>query len=230
MEFTLLFAAALGIASMWLAIRLTPGLSERVEDPFGVLLGASMVGLFAGRLGAMILTGTNPITHLPDILLVRGGVDTGVASVAVMAALWWAHKKNFLTTADALTASALIGLAGWQAGCLLRGACLGTSTNVPWAIASESGIGRHPTEIYAAIGFLIAAWLLRRASPPAGRTAALGLIAASAVRLATEPLRPTLGNGATWWYVTGLAVGAVALIAVRNRDRQSKAQDDADVR
>lgn len=229
MEFTLLFAAALGMAGMWLAVRRSPDLADRVNDPFGVLLGASMAGLLLGRLGAMVLTGTNPLTHPADILLVRGGVDTGIATIGALGAIWWGHRKTFLPTLGALSVSALVGLAGWQAGCLFRDACLGTTSDLPWAIAAESGIGRHPTELYAAFGFLVSAWLVSRLNAWAGQTAAAGLILASTVRLLTEPLRPTLGSGATWWYVAGIAVGVAILVAHRKAWHQATNIDTAAV-
>jgi len=213
MEFTLLYAAVFGIGAMWLSLRLSPKVGSVVSDPFGVLMAAAMTGLFAGRLGAMILTGTNPLTHPADILLVRGGVDTGVASMAALGAIWWTNRTNFVKSADALAASALFGLAGWQAGCLFRDACLGTTSDLPWAMSSASGFTRHPTEIYAAIGFLIVGSLIRRAWPPrnAGYLAALALVYASLIRLVTEPLRPVLGNGAIVWYLLGTAVGLAAI-------------------
>lgn len=213
MEFTLLYAAILGVGVMWFSLRLSPKVASVVDDPFGVLMAAAMTGLFAGRLGAMILTGTNPLTHLPDILLVRGGIDTGIASAAAIGAIWWSNRTNFAEAADALAASALFGLAGWQAGCVFRDACLGTTSDVPWAISSASGITRHPTELYAAIGFGIAGFMLRRGWPPRnpGLLASLALVSASLIRLATEPLRPVLGNGAIVWYLLGAAVGLAAM-------------------
>ena len=70
---------------------------------------------------------------------------------------------------------------------------------------------RHPVEIYAALLLLMAvAGLLamrnRSLLPPAA-AAASALAAAAAVRLATEPLRPTLGNGPVGWYWLGLITG-----------------------
>ena len=49
-------------------------------DPNG-----AVVGLFAGRLASMIGSGINPLTSPFDILIVRGGVATGLAALAALA-------------------------------------------------------------------------------------------------------------------------------------------------
>lgn len=229
MEFTLVWAAATGVALMWIWVRTTPGIGESVDDPFGTLLGAAMVGLIAGRLSAMAFSGTNPFTHPADILLIRGGVDTGMAAVGALGAMAWMARTNPVPVLDALAAPSLAGLAGWHLGCVWRGACLGTATELPWAVASSgSPIGRHPTELYAAAVLLASAWLLRRAwragRLPTGLVGALGLGLASSSRLVTEPLRLSLGAGATGWYVTGsvIGLGAAAVVFLTRRAKGAK--------
>ena len=84
MEFTLLWAALTAVALGWMALRLTPALSGGDADR---LMGAAAAGLVAGRLGAMILAGVNPITHPLDIIIIRAGVDTRVAAIAALVTL-----------------------------------------------------------------------------------------------------------------------------------------------
>lgn len=224
MEFTLAFAASTGVLFMWLAIRATPTVTGVVDDMFGELLGGAVFGLVAGRLAAMALAGTNPIGHPSDILLVRGGVDTGAAALAAVAALAWMSRRRLLPSLDAEAAPILFGLAGWHLGCVWRSACLGTATELPWAMSEPgSEIGRHPTEIYTGVLLFLAAWLVRRlwkrGARVSGVVASLGLAAASLARLATEPLRPALGSGATGWYVAGSVIGLVGLIVLQWRER-----------
>ncbi|NIR61686.1 MAG: hypothetical protein GWO02_20450, partial [Gammaproteobacteria bacterium] len=121
---------------------------------------------------------------------------------------------------DGLAAASLAGLAGWHAGCLARDACLGAASDVPWAMTQPgSAIGRHPVEIYAAIALAAAAialswWRSARHATP-GAAAGLALAAAGAVRLLTEPLRPSLTTGPVLWYGAAVVVGLVITRAVR---------------
>ncbi len=123
MEFTLLFAAATALAAMWIANRMA---RPDVEKPTDLLIGAAAVGLFVGRLAAMVIDGVNPITNPGDIIIVRAGVDTGFATVGALAALAWATRAGLPRVSDLLAPAAVAGLAGWHAGCVWRDACLGT--------------------------------------------------------------------------------------------------------
>lgn len=216
MEFTLLWAALLGAGAMWAMLKLEKRLGllpDSRSDWFDLLIGSAVVGLVVGRLAAMILTGTNPFTHLADIILIRGGVDTGFASLAALLYLLWATRRSGLVSLDAVGPAALAGLAGWHGGCLFRGTCLGTRSDLPWTWAEPgSDLTRHPTELYAALLFLVAAFgllMLLRRSTPNGLVAGLGLTSAGLIRLLTEPLRPSLGSGPVWWYAAAFAIGAV---------------------
>ena len=214
MEFTLLWAALLGVAAMWAMLRVEERrglLPDTRADWFDLLIGSAVIGLVVGRLAAMILTGTNPLTHLADIILIRGGVDTGFASLATLLYLLWATRRSGLVPLDAVAPAALAGLAGWHSGCLFRGTCLGSRSNLPWTWAEPgSDLTRHPTELYAALLFLAAAVgvlllldRMRRGGVPAGLT----LAAAGLIRLITEPMRPSIGSGPIWWYTAAIVAG-----------------------
>lgn len=219
MEFTLLWAALTGVGFAWIALRIWPeNLPERAID---YLISAALVGLVAGRLTAMIAAGVNPITNPGDIIIVRGGVSTAAASLAFLGSLIWAGRGR-PTISDAVSVATLAGLAGWHAGCLWRGACLGAPSNLPWAWAQEGSlVTRHPVELYAALGLLAAAVVVSRLPwAPWLRTGA-GIASAGLIRLITEPLRPSISGGPLWWYAAAVAVGAalVAFSLPRRRDR-----------
>jgi prolipoprotein diacylglyceryltransferase len=216
MEFTLLWAALLAVAAMWAMLRIEGRLGllpDSRSDWFDLLIGSAVVGLVAGRLAAMILTGTNPLTHLGDVILIRGGVDTGFASLATILYLLWATRRSGLVSLDAVGPAVLAGLAGWHGGCLFRGTCLGTRSDLPWTWAEPgSDLTRHPTELYAALLFLAGAAgvvLLLRRRARSGAAASIALALAGVIRLATEPIRPSLGPGPIWWYTAALVAGAV---------------------
>jgi prolipoprotein diacylglyceryltransferase len=227
MEFTLLWAAVTGVGLALLMagwekrLGLIPAETGNLSD---LMLGAAVTGLITGRLAAMFLAGTNPLTHPGDIIIVRSGVDTGFASLGALTFVSLTSRRHLAGTIDALGPAAMAGLAGWHAGCLYRGACLGTTSSLPWALAQEgSSVTRHPVEIYAALLFLTASltllWWLRRGVPWSGAAGAAAVSMAGAIRLATEPLRPSLGPGPIGWYLAAVGIGMIGVVAARFRAR-----------
>jgi len=218
LEFTLLFAAAIGVGAGSIALRWEAARGNAADcaaDLWDVLVSAVVVGLFVGRLAAMIGSGINPLTSLGDILIIRGGVATGPATVAGLLMVAILARGEIVAVADALAVAALASLGGWHLGCLARDACPGATTDLPWAMTQAgSEIGRHPVELYAAVIFLVAAaglGLYRKRRIPPGVAASVAMLIAAGGRLATEPYRLSLSGGPVWWY--GVAMGA-ALVAM----------------
>jgi len=231
MEFTLLAAAALGAGGVY-AMLWWEGRRGNAARCAGNLWDAALVavvaGIFGGRIVAMILAGTNPLTHPGDILIVRAGVSTVGASLVAVATFLWSYRREPLAAADAIAAAALAGLAGWHAGCLFRpGGCLGTASDLPWAWAQPgSDVTRHPVEVYAAVALIVAAILLARwkahGRPRAGVPASLAVAVAGGVRLLTEPLRPSLGGGPVWFYALATVVGAIGIVVFTLQARRAR--------
>lgn len=229
MEFTLLFAAAMALAAASLALRWEAARGNAAtcaSDLWEVLISAALVGVFVGRLAAMISSGVNPLANPGDILIVRGGVATGPATLAALATIAFLARHELIAVADALAVAALASLGGWHLGCLARDACLGTPSDLPWAMTQPgSSVSRHPVELYAAAALLVAGAALavirkRRLNP--GLAAGIALTVAASVRLVTEPMRPTLGTGPVWWYLAGTAAGLVATgVAWRRQPTQA---------
>lgn len=214
MEFTLLFAALTGVGCAWIGVRIQRrrGLLSEVDKPADVLIGGIGVGVIVGRLVSMALSGVNPITNPADILLVRGGVDTAAASAAALATVVWALRDQ-PTALDALAPAALAGLAGWHAGCVWTGTCLGSATGGDWGLTLPgSDVGRHPTEIYAAVILLAGALAVGRLRAPLRATGAAIAIAGLA-RLATEPIRPSISGGPVVWYGAAIGAGVIVVVA-----------------
>lgn len=221
MEFTLLWAVLTAVALGWLGLRMW---SERLpQQAFDRLLGAGVAGLAAGRLTAMVIQGTNPLTNLGDFIIVRGGVHTGAASLVFIAVLLWTTRSS-LGSADAIAPAVLLGLAGWHTGCLWRDACLGTPSDLPWARALEAGVvTRHPVEIYAALALALGAWLVSRMGWRLWLRAGAALAVAAGVRLLTEPLRPSITGGPVWWYLAGVVAGGILIAVPRTSPERSPA-------
>ena len=219
MEFTLLGAVAFAVVPLYLVLYWEAkrgNAAECTRDLWEIAITAAVVGVFVGRIAAMLGDGVNPLTNPADILIVRGGVATGPAAVGALVAVAWMGRAELWQVVDGLAAGALAGLGGWHAGCVVRDACLGTPSDLPWAIAQSGGtVTRHPVEIYAAILLLVAAAAVatwrRLRFPPVGVAAGVALGTAGLVRLATEHLRPSLGGGPILWYLAALvAAGGIA--------------------
>ena len=210
MEFTLLWAALTAFVASFIGIRLTkPAVPDR---PLDRLIGAALAGLAVGRIAAMIMQGSNPITSPAELLVIRGGVDTVWASLTGVVVLVWSLRKA-PHALDALAPAAVAGLAGWHAGCVWRSTCLGTGSDMPWAWALPgSDVTRHPVEVYAALLFLAGAFILHRVKQPSGTAAALAICWAGFTRLATEPVRPGIGMSLWRFYALAAVVGLVAAV------------------
>ena len=217
MEFTLLWAALTAFAAAFVVLRLTrPIVPDR---PFDRIVGAAVAGIAVGRVAAVLMQGTNPITSPGELLIIRGGVDTVFASLSGVAVLVWPLRR-MPTALDAIAPAVLTALAGWHGGCLWRSTCLGAISDLPWAWPLPgSDITRHPVEIYAAVLLLAGAWAIKRIKSFAGTAAAMAIFWAGLARLVTEPLRPSLGAGLSWFYALATVAGLVAagLLALRSR-------------
>lgn len=212
-EFTLLFAAGTGIGAAWAINRLRRShYPEWLHRPTDLLVGVAAVGMIVGRLASMVAAGVNPVTHPFDILLVRGGVDTAIASIGSLGALAWTSRDHLPMTFDLLAPAVVAGLAGWHAGCLWRGTCLGTATDLPWGMAVEgSSVLRHPVELYTAAAMIVAAVTISRLPARPLLATGAGLTAVAAARLFTEPLRLTVVGGPVAVYLAGTAIGIVLM-------------------
>lgn len=237
MEFTLLGAVLFAVLPLygvlyWEARR--GNAASCTKNLWDIALAGVIAGVFVGRLAAMIGDGVNPLTHPADMVLIRGGVATGPAAVAGIATVAWLGREELWPVFDGLAAAALAGLGGWHAGCVVRDACLGTASDLPWAVAQDgSTVTRHPVEIYTALGLfagaiVIAVWR-QRGRPAPAVPAGLALAWASAVRLLTEPLRPNLSGGPIAWYVLGFVAGFALALWAWNRHRHGRSAGNAPV-
>lgn len=227
MEFSLLAAAAIGVFAFWLMLRWEAPRGNAAGcavDLWDTGLVSATVGLFVGRLVAMMQVGINPLTDPGQILLIRSGISTTATVIATFAVFAAITRSSVVVAADGVAAAALAALAGWHAGCVTSDACLGTVTDLPWGFALEGGaVDRHPVELYAAVllaasAILVAVWK-QRGSPPLGAPAGAAITAASAIRLATEPLRIALAGGPIVLYAGGVVVGSAVVVVAFARRR-----------
>ncbi|MDH5521791.1 MAG: prolipoprotein diacylglyceryl transferase [Acidimicrobiia bacterium] len=220
MEFTLLFAVLTAVATMG-ATSLLLGRSGRIagiERPVDVLIGAAVIGMFSGRVAAMVIDGVNPFTNPGQIILVRAGVDTRVASVTAVLALLWMTRSHLPQIIDAVAPIAAAGLGGWHAGCLWRGTCLGAVSDLPWAYGIEgSSVTRHPVELYAALGMAVVALVVSKLTERLWFASSVTVAGVALVRLVTEPIRPSLSGGPVLFYAMAAMVGLAGVFVARIR-------------
>lgn len=195
MEFTLLGAVVLAFAPMWITDR------RQTERPptFDVLLNAAIVGLAVGRIASMIGRNTPPWQEPGLIPFVRAGVDTGWASLGAIVALVYLTRKDSPTVRAAAAVPAVIGLAGWEAGCLVTGSCAGIAV----------GGSAVPSGLIAAAGLVVVAVIVVRV--PAEFKLPSALVGAALIRLGVEPLRSALDHRVAWWYLAGAVTGLIWL-------------------
>lgn len=230
MEFDLLGAAAFAVFGFWLMLRWeakrgnAAGCAVSLWD---VGLTSAMAGLLVGRIVSMLEAGINPLANPFQIILVRSGVSTTGAVIGALVVFLYLARRAPIDAADAIAPAALVGLAGWHAGCLATGSCLGAESTLPWATALPgSSVTRHPVELYTAaallvVGVALALWK-QHGRPPFGMVSGIALASASMIRLATEPLRISLSGGPIYLYLAGALVG-IALVVVSLIRRPSPA-------
>jgi len=230
MEFSLLGAAAIGVFGFWIMIRWEAKRGNAAGcavDIWDAGLVSAVAGLFIGRIVSMIQTDVNPLTEPLQIMLMRSGVSTVAVVIGTLGVFSYLARKSLIAAADGVAPAALMGLAGWYAGCLATGSCLGAESSLPWAVPLPgSEITRHPVEIYAAVGMALVSIALalwkQHGRPAPGSVAGLALLSASAIRLITEPLRISLAGGPVLLYTAGIVVGS-AMVVVSIVGRQRKA-------
>lgn len=230
MEFSLLGAAAIGVGAFWLMLRWEAPRGNAADcavDLWDVGLTSAIAGLFIGRIVAMVTAGVNPLSDPGQIILIRSGVSTTAVVLGTFGVFALLARKDLVAAADAIAPAALAGLGGWHAGCVTSDACLGTASDLPWAMALPgSDLTRHPVEWYTAALLLVGAVGLavwkQRGRPAAGSVAGAALAIAGGARLVTEPMRITLDGGPVVLYAAGVLVGLGLVVASTLRRRSMR--------
>ena len=212
---------------LWLSRRHSPPGSSQ---PFSDLLGAVLVGMAAGRLAFVVGEGINLFARPMELIFIRGGIAPVPAAVAAVGYLAWTCRSDLLRRLDHVVPAVLAGLAVWEAGCWWQGSCLGSPSELWWAMPLPgSDLLRHPAGMYAS-ALLAAGALLLWGRPLRwnGANAAAGLGWASAVRLSTPLWSVGLWSNWTWWYLVGTVVGVGGVLAAWRRSEQSLRGFNAD--
>ena len=186
-----------------------------------VAIGPALAGLAVGRLITLALDDPNSIGSIPDMVIIRSGVEfwPGVAA-AVGLLVWgaWRAGEAGLARVAALVPLAMLGYAGYEAACPFRDGCFGP----------ESAIGLRPPGLSTtmlpvglfmagaiAIGAVGVRGLAARGRPPVVIALVAALVVASARAVGSIWL-PHVGEGLTRQHKTsvGVAVAAAVVLAI----------------
>jgi phosphatidylglycerol:prolipoprotein diacylglycerol transferase len=169
------------LVGWWYAVRLvlndalwsgTPRPSRAELDDF--VLWATLGIVLGGRLGYLLFY--NPahyLAHPAEIPAIwNGGMSFHGGFLGSMLAMWlYARGRAFsvFTLFDVFTAAAPIGLFFGRIANFINAELWGRVTDVPWAVVFPTGgpLGRHPSQLYEAVGegivlFLLLAFLIYR--------------------------------------------------------------------
>jgi phosphatidylglycerol:prolipoprotein diacylglycerol transferase len=146
------------------------------------------------------------------------------ALAGLLVAAWYIHRHKlpWATVLDAAAPGVLAGLIIANLGALLAGNDVGTPATLLWAVEIW-GVSRHPVQLYAALGELIAlAVVLHALCKPSrpGTAALLGLVGWGLTTWLVEPFRAessAVVTGIRLWQVIGLAAALAALWVLRRR-------------
>ncbi len=213
-------APALAVATVvaWAAARDRGVPAGRVVDE---VLRATLVGLVAARLWWILAGG--PLVWrraLTTVMLVRAGVETVVGVlVALVWVVWRSDDDERVWLLVAAPASALAGVAVWQASCGVEDVCAGIP--VGWGVRLAGYASRVAPvgylEAAVAAGLALVAFTARRRPAVAVGAAAGYALARAGLGFLRAPLAGVPSTD-QWWSLL-LAV-VLAVVAVRLRGRE----------
>jgi hypothetical protein len=212
-------------AMVWLTGRVAPPKAVERDQLFDALAAPVLLGLLVGRLVAMALSDLRGLAQVRDVLIIRGGVEFWPAvAVGTLVAARKARRDGLrpsLRVVD-LAPFVLVGMATYDATCLVREGCFGPTASIglaPPGVASTM----------VPVGLLTAAALLGLAAAAHrwGRRRSQVALAAIVTFVAAERAvasiwLPRFGPGPTRQHVESVVVaviasGWLALAVVRSR-------------
>lgn len=223
-DYGLLASMVLVLAIPALLVRPSPepaaggGLLDRVG-------GALAVGLIVGRLATVAIDDRRLLTSLPDLLVIRSGVEFWPGVVAGLVWLGWVEHRSGRQVEQLLAIVAPAGLLGWavyEASCLLRDGCPGPVSSIG---LRPDGLLQRQFPVGLVVAFLaaLAAYLVDRAHQRGlgdVDTVFVALAVVALIRTLASFWLPKVGVGLTRQHktsITVLVICAFVLLAHRRR-------------
>ena len=203
-----------------------------------VAIGPAFAGLAVGRLAAVTLDDPASLNSIPDLLIVRSGVEFWPGVAAATLAVLWAARRSGVPPLDRLADMvplSMIGYAGYEAACLFRDGCFGPHTAIGLRPAGLSttmlpigllmGVGT--------VGAAVAVRSLRARRWPGSVVVLAGGVGVATVRAVGSFWLPHVGTGLTRQHLASIAVAVVGSVglffAVTLAPRQRSSQPSAPV-
>ena len=184
-----------------------------------VAIGPALAALAVGRLVTLALDDPNSIGSIPDMIIIRSGVEFWPGVAAAVGLLVWSGRRageRGLAMVAAVVPLAMLGYAGYEAACPFRDGCFGP----------ESSIGLRPPGLSATmlpvglfiagavvIGALVVRGMASRGHPPVVIVLVAALVVAS-VRSVGSVWLPHVGEGLTRQHKTSIVVAVTAALAL----------------
>ncbi len=149
----------------WRASKAAPRYGIKTDDLWDASLAGLFGGVLGGRLGYVVQNPGEYLSNPREILnFMSGGMTSFGGLIGGVAAGLAVCKKRGMNVWDAADVAAPSLAIGWffgRLGCLLNGCCYGHKCDVAWKMnfypdSHTQIIGVHPTQIYEAIGMVIA--------------------------------------------------------------------------
>ena len=167
-SFFVLLGLIAGLITYYL---LTKKMNQLGEKSFYIVVAGVVGGILGAKLPYWIFNFQAIIDHYPDIRpiltgrTITGGLIGGTLSVMYIKSRLGIREKRGNLFAPAIA----IGFAIGRIGCLLRGCCYGTPTDLFFGMDFGDDIYRHPTQLYEIAyfsGFFIFSLSRIKTSPP----------------------------------------------------------------
>ncbi len=219
-DYGLLFSIiiAFGVPSLvaywWLLF-----ISDESVGFFDVALGPALAALVVGRLVTLALDDPNSIGSIPDMIIIRSGVEFWPGVAAAVGLLVWSGRRAGeagLAWVAAVVPLAMLGYAGYEATCPFRDGCFGPQSAIglrPPGLSTTM----LPVGLFIAgavvIGALVVRGLAARGHSPVVIVLVSAVVVAS-VRSVGSVWLPHVGEGLTRQHRTSIGVAVAATLGI----------------
>lgn len=130
---------------------------EASENSFYIFMAAVFGGVLGAKIPVWVMNFHQIIANWPNLDFIFSGrtIIGGLIGGTLAVVLTRNHLKIKDKKGNLFVPSLGIAIFFGRIGCLLRGCCYGTATDLPWSVNMGDGIMRHPTQLYEAIFGLI---------------------------------------------------------------------------
>jgi hypothetical protein len=198
------------VAKWWPLRTVEPGVTF-----IDLAFGPAVTGLVVGRLFTVALDDPGSLGRLPDMLVIRSGVEFWPAVAAAAAVATWSAHRAGTGIADRLAdlaPLAMVGYGAYEASCLFRDGCFGPAS--PLGLRPDGFSTRMvPVGVLMAVAVGAGAWAARRLGDRPDRhlmTVGASVAIVALVRAIASIWLPRVGEAMSRQQLTSVVVAATA--------------------